>query len=286
MKPLRIRLLESQKQLGTPWQVLERDYLLSWILASIAQTEQIKEKLVFKGGTALKKCYFGNYRFSEDLDFTCLGSIPKDVDNIMQQVCKQAIRLISPYNPIDIICEQYQKDSPHPRGQVAYNIRAQFSWHRKPLTNVMVEITADEQLIKPAILRPILHDYGESISAKISTYSLEEIVAEKLRAILQNTKTLEQKGWVRSRARDYYDLWRILSEYKDELDTTDFKILLDQKCAVREVSYAGYESFFSPALQEIVEKSWAQWLEPLLPLLPEYKTVISDLKKQIKSLLQ
>ena len=33
-------------------------------------TPSLKENLIFKGGTALKKCYFGNYRFSEDLDLT------------------------------------------------------------------------------------------------------------------------------------------------------------------------------------------------------------------------
>ena len=32
--------------------------------------EAVRERLAFKGGTALKRCYFGDYRFSEDLDFT------------------------------------------------------------------------------------------------------------------------------------------------------------------------------------------------------------------------
>jgi predicted nucleotidyltransferase component of viral defense system len=36
----------------------------------------LRDTLVFKGGTALKKCYFGDYRFSEDLDFTGVGSAP------------------------------------------------------------------------------------------------------------------------------------------------------------------------------------------------------------------
>lgn len=33
MKPLRMRLQEARKRLGLPWDVLERDYLLSWVLA-------------------------------------------------------------------------------------------------------------------------------------------------------------------------------------------------------------------------------------------------------------
>ena len=28
----------------------------------------------------------------------------------------------------------------------------------------------------------------------------------------------DRRGWTRSRARDYYDLWRVLSAYKDDLD--------------------------------------------------------------------
>lgn len=58
MKPLRARLLESRKKLQMPWEVLERDYLLSWILAGISQIEILRTTLIFKGGTALKKMLF------------------------------------------------------------------------------------------------------------------------------------------------------------------------------------------------------------------------------------
>jgi hypothetical protein len=55
--------------------VLERDYCLAWLLAGIAESET-KAVLAFKGGTALKQCYFSDYRFSEDLDFTLLEPMP------------------------------------------------------------------------------------------------------------------------------------------------------------------------------------------------------------------
>jgi Nucleotidyl transferase AbiEii toxin, Type IV TA system len=55
--------------------VLERDYCLAWFLAVLSQSD-LKTVLGFKGGTALKRCYFGDYRFSEDLDFTLLEAIP------------------------------------------------------------------------------------------------------------------------------------------------------------------------------------------------------------------
>ena len=62
MKPLRTRLQEARRRLGIPWEVLERDYLLSWVLAGIGEVAELQSALVFKGGTALKKCYFGDYR--------------------------------------------------------------------------------------------------------------------------------------------------------------------------------------------------------------------------------
>ena len=38
--------------------VLEKDYILNWILYGIANSDILKDKWIFKGGTCLKKCYF------------------------------------------------------------------------------------------------------------------------------------------------------------------------------------------------------------------------------------
>jgi predicted nucleotidyltransferase component of viral defense system len=55
--------------------VLERDYCLAWFLSALAESD-LRNTLAFKGGTALKRCYFEDYRFSEDLDFTLVHPIP------------------------------------------------------------------------------------------------------------------------------------------------------------------------------------------------------------------
>jgi predicted nucleotidyltransferase component of viral defense system len=60
-----------------PESVLERDYCLGWFLAALAESD-LKPLLGFKGGTALKRCYFGDYRFSEDLDFTLIAPVALD----------------------------------------------------------------------------------------------------------------------------------------------------------------------------------------------------------------
>ncbi len=63
-------ILEAASALGLLPSVVEKDYVLGWILAGIHAHPVLSESWVFKGGTCLKKCYFETYRFSEDLDFT------------------------------------------------------------------------------------------------------------------------------------------------------------------------------------------------------------------------
>ncbi|MCD6298487.1 MAG: nucleotidyl transferase AbiEii/AbiGii toxin family protein, partial [Deltaproteobacteria bacterium] len=137
----------------------------------------------------------------------------------------------------------------------------------------------------PIQKRNIIHEYGEPIEAQVRVYALEEIVAEKLRAILQHVEKLQQRGWSRSRARDYYDLWRVLGEYQNQLDLSDFSSLLRAKCTVRNVSFNGPEDFFQKMMIDYVEKTWEQWLGPLIPDLPDFDTVIGELRPQIASLV-
>lgn len=74
MKPLRNRIQEASRQQGIPQYIIEKDYALSYFLAGISLKPEINNTLVFKGGTALKKLFFGDYRFSEDLDFSAVDS--------------------------------------------------------------------------------------------------------------------------------------------------------------------------------------------------------------------
>jgi len=149
----------------------------------------------------------------------------------------------------------------------------------------MVEVAVDEKLLRPALQRPVYHDYGEPLDVTVAVYSLEEIIAEKLRALLQHLRALEQQGWVRSRARDYYDLWRILGEHREQFDLANFPDFLRQKCAIREVTFSGPESFFPSSMLAVVEKTWDQWLGPLVPNLPPYATVMEALRPQVTALL-
>ena len=62
--------------MGTAEDVVEKDYVLGWVLWGIGSDPVLGNGWVFKGGTCLKKCYVETYRFSEDLDFTVLPGAP------------------------------------------------------------------------------------------------------------------------------------------------------------------------------------------------------------------
>jgi len=282
-----MRLEEARKQYGIPWEILERDYLLSWILAGIVRVPSLGDGLVFKGGSSLKKCWFGDYRFSEDLDFSGTRDVPagQALEDSMIEACRTAARLLDEYANVQIACERYTEKNPHPGGQEAFSIRARFPWQREAHTRVMVEVSMDEKVLKPTPRRSIIHGYGELLDAQVRVYALEEVIAEKLRAILQHVGMLQERGWSRSRARDYYDLWRILAAYKLKMNLEGFPTFLREKCALRKVTFRGPEDFFQETMLVYVEKTWVQWLGPLVPGLPPYETVIGELRPQIESLL-
>lgn len=63
-------IIDFSHEINLPSNVIEKDYVLGWLLAGIANHADLFNTWIFKGGTCLKKCYFKEYRFSEDLDYT------------------------------------------------------------------------------------------------------------------------------------------------------------------------------------------------------------------------
>ena len=287
MKSLRDSLKETHKRTGVRWDVVERDYVLSWILAGISRIPSLKDTLVFKGGTALRKCYFGDYRFSEDLDFSGTGGVPHgdSMERAIREACGMAERLPGKLDTVEFVCERYVEKRPHPGRQEAFTVDARLPWQKKVPTRVKVEITMDERIIRPVRRRKIIHQYDEPFEAEFRVYSLEEVVAEKLCAILQNTERVRRRGWGRPRARDYYDLWRVLGDYGREMDFTDFGSFLREKCSRRDLDFNGAEDFFDKSMLTFVEGIWHEMLEHLTPELPSFETVIGELRGQIADLV-
>ncbi len=288
MRPLRNRLREARRQLGLQSYVVERDYILSWVLAGIGAVPELKDTLVFKGGTALKKCYFGDYRFSEDLDFSALEGVPtgEAMEELMALVCEAARKMLYEYADVEFVCQRHLEHNPHPGGQEAFEIHARLPWHPRPDIPVKVEITVDELIAWPVERRSIIHGYGEPLDVELQIYSPTEVVAEKLRAIRQQLKLLEQRGWTRNRARDYYDLWRVLGTFGDSVDRVNFIGRFHDKCKLRNVDFEGPDDFFDSRVIDDVKQGWESSLAPLVTDLPDFDTVMGELQPQVELLLE
>lgn len=73
-------IIDVATTFGLTPHVVEKDYVLGWMLWGINNHPALAENWIFKGGTCLKKCFFETYRFSEDLDFTLTNPAHLDAD--------------------------------------------------------------------------------------------------------------------------------------------------------------------------------------------------------------
>jgi len=78
----RTELNERVREWGLREDIVEKDYVIGWLLWGIGSDPKLSVSWAFKGGTCLKKCYLETYRFSEDLDFTVLPSGPSKPDEL------------------------------------------------------------------------------------------------------------------------------------------------------------------------------------------------------------
>ena len=159
------------------------------------------------------------------------------------------------------------------------NQRTRSQWYPSPLCRTKPEITHDEPVLLEAERRDLIHGYQEDLTASLRGYPLAEIVAEKMRTLLQTQQKLLARGWNRPRARDYYDLWRILRDFEPSLESIDLSDLLRCKSANRGVSYKSLDDFFTSELEAEARRNWDGNLRPFVPELPAWDDVLAELKR-------
>lgn len=279
MKPLRDKLRKEASHKKIAQYVIEKDYALSYVLVGITQQPDLAHSLIFKGGTALKKVFFGDYRFSEDLDFSVLNA-PKNkaLEKALLEAAEITKTFLTHYGPFDLQLKRNTERAPHPKGQEAFSLFVKFPWQSTPLCRIKIEITHDEPIILQPEYRYILHGYGENLNYQVACYPIEEIIAEKLRALLQTHQKLVTRGWNRPRARDYYDLWFILKNYSDIIKKEKLIDMLEKKCKHRMVSYQTIDDFFTPILIREAHQHWQNTLGDFVQKLPECHIVLEETK--------
>jgi hypothetical protein len=249
-----------------PEAIIERDYCLAWFLVGLAN-HPLRDILAFKGGTALRRCYFADYRFSEDLDFTLSQSvdfptIQKGLDEIFAAVERDS--------GIKFTFDREDKNS----HQNSYTFYIRYQGPLPAPNDVKVDITIEEQVCFGLCDRPILKsderytDLPEGLTIK--AYDLREIAIEKLTALTDKA---------RNEPRDLYDLWYLLSYA--ELAFDPLRNELEAKLKFRNRSLEGLELALT-AKRERLAKLWTLRLAQQMSELPEFDNVFRIVHRAVR----
>lgn len=189
-------ILELATQSSLSPSVIEKDYVLGWILAGIHEHSELRENWVFKGGTCLKKCYFETYRFSEDLDFTLRDRSHINAD-FLSETFTSIAEWIYDQSGIEIPADRLRFDVyTNPRGidscqgRVYYKGPVAAFSGKNSMPRIKLDLSADEILVDDSVTMSVRHNYSDCPENGISiqAYSYAEIFAEKIRALKERTR--------------------------------------------------------------------------------------------------
>ncbi len=237
--------------------VIEKDYVLTWLLKAINQKTK---KLVFRGGTALKKVYFPeSWRYSEDIDFTSNNIKPEEIKSLLPEIYS----IISEETGLKLSTKQFRATKWNVVVKVAYT----GPYGQKSF--VKIDVNFREKLIEEPIEKEIKIIYPDCRNFSVIIYTLDELLAEKIRSIIQRGKT-----------RDYYDVWMLLKTKK--FDSKKLRELVAKKCKAVDVEF-DIEKIFSKENFEAVKSYWKRGLGHLvMKELPNFEIVFEELKELLE----
>jgi len=248
--------------------IVEKDYVLSKVLIALAPSAAFQERFRFKGGTALKKCFYPHWRFSEDLDFTITDSVPvKEIQALFQEAVDKVKELFG-FSMRVLEFSQYPKTASPVSVQLKLGYDGPLRKGSGQKNNIRVDLAFDEQIVLEPISRPLLPMYPDDTTVALPVYPLEEIVAEKLRSILQ-----------RGKSRDYYDVWLLLKDHTSDFSLGVTQRVLREKCRHRGIPSPTVEMFLQPERVVEAQKFWERGLAHQVSALPALGHVVTDLQR-------
>ena len=261
ISPQELRRVAREKRLALD--LVEKDYVLGWMLYGIA-SGSLSKKLAFKGGSALSKVYFpGQWRLSEDLDFTILGD--SEWDGVAQALKEEIPELVEKASGIPMTMRKKPFTNPqYLQGRLQY---------RGPVSMNTVKLEISREMVVGEVVRrpvPQLFDYPRF---SVTVYTLENILAEKIRALVE-----------RGKAKDYYDVWRLLK--MRHFKGRDIKNLVLKKCESKDVKFTGLTQIFPDDLPDVLKPHMKRGLTRLsAEPLPDIEMIVAELKDDFGSLL-
>lgn len=258
-------LLKERGGRRIPDQMIELDYALGWFLAEFAN-HSFNKKLAFKGGTALRRCHIGEYRFSEDLDFTLLSAdrfdaIKTAFEHVAAKVTEQTGM---PFGFSRPDTQQHQN---------SYTFYMAFTGPMQRQREFKVDVTKTEEIVHALERKPVLVTYDAfdfPNDRAINAYSVNEIVAEKLLALTDPK---------RSQPRDLYDLWYLQSEERVDLALLDNAVA--RKLKFRGRSGEGLAEAFDKK-EKVLQATWKARLDAQMASTPEFEAVFRETRRAFR----
>jgi predicted nucleotidyltransferase component of viral defense system len=244
--------------------VIDRDHALGIVLWAL--TAAIPGSgWVLKGGTCLRKCYYPDYRFSEDLDFTAPGPLPAgEAEAVIAQAAansaRAGVRLVLEEMRTTVMNDEYGRES------LEIRVPYQGALRMGSRPAVQFHLTADEKIVFAPVARPLLHPYDDSpdVGATLQCYALEEVLAEKLRAVSGQRR--------HAIARDVYDIAQLLD--RGDVDTHAALQALPAKAACKGVDLHGAKERLL-AREAEYRTNWSQQLAYLVTDGLEFEAVFA-----------
>jgi predicted nucleotidyltransferase component of viral defense system len=268
-----LELRERAREWSLREDVVEKDYVLGWLLWGIASEPALTDTWVFKGGTCLKKCYFETYRFSEDLDFTLLEGAPSEPDALSAIFAVIAERIYEA-SGIEIPRAQLRFETyTTRRGGRAIEGRVYYRGPRRPggdLPRIKIDLTADEVIVSTPVRRSIDHQYTDGFPEGSGPlcYSLPELFGEKLRALAE-----------RCLPRDVYDVVNVFRR-PDARGAADVVFgVLREKCRYKEIAVPTFDAIDASPRRAALDADWEPMLGHQLPEIPPLTAYIEGLSE-------
>ena len=264
-------IIEHATQANLQTHVIEKDYVLGWLLAGIDQHPALQDTWVFKGGTCLKKCYFETYRFSEDLDFTLRDPSHINAD-FLHATFTEISEWIYEQSGIEIPPDRMKFEVyTNPRGvnscqgRVYYKGPATFSG-KHSMPRIKLDLSADEIVVEEPVSIPVRHDYSDCPEDGISiqSYSYAEVFAEKIRALKERT-----------RPRDLYDVINFYRRPESREVAGDVKSVLTKKCEFKSITFPSLADLDQH--KDVCSSGWDEQLGHQLQTLPPFDSYWGEL---------
>lgn len=265
---------ENAKRSGVMTRVIEKDYYLGILLNAISKDPN-KKDFIFKGGTALRKCYFNNYRFSEDIDFTVIKR-QFNQENILSGLIKAWCKKSNA--DFGTTFELYKLSLEREiYGQESYSVTVHYQGI-EGRGKINIDFTFYEQVESKPLSKQIKHAYSDKADyhpSKILVYSLEEIMAEKLRAI----------SFIHyyPRNRDLYDICYIANNAR--INRAKLTKLFVAKCRFKGIDPVLLKEVNAVYLSKF-KKSWDIQLGHQIKNLPDFQQMTKEFVTFAKTISQ